>query len=293
MKKDKVSPFTILAAQISNDAAEKCSGISIVLLLVIVIFSACVLSYSFIAQRVSQSLTMADATLYPGLGAALKHLGSQSGSFHVNGDTLVISDDFPRRLESSGWIIVIGSEHPSEALEAEKSSSYMPVLVLGTNSLIINQPIFSVRLSAPWKTLGLFSSMDIKRASVNTEGFVTYIQAFLFSAATAEVPSAIVTLLLLMTVQYLFFVLVASLLLSFSQIRAMKGTTYEKRTSFLSSIKILVVVGIVPALVVALVSTINPSFGISFGWILYSLITGIRAVSIYMRRMKSKPVTGL
>ncbi|MBP7478827.1 MAG: hypothetical protein KA785_00120 [Spirochaetaceae bacterium] len=293
MKKDRVPPLTIIAAQISNDAAEKASGISIVLLIILMIFSVCVLSYSFIAQRVTQSLGMADAALYPGFGAALKALGSQSGSFQVNGGVLEISDDFPRRLESSGWIILSGSEHPSDALEAEKSGSYMPVFVLGVNGLIISQPLYSVRLSAPWKTLGLFSSAEIKKASVNTDSFVTYIQAFLFSASTAEVPSAILTLLLLMTVQYLFFILVASFLLSISHIRSMKGTSYEKRTSFLSSIKILSVVGILPALIVALTAAINPSFGITFGWILYSLVTGIRAVSIYMKRMKSRPVTGL
>ncbi|HOS31417.1 MAG TPA: hypothetical protein PLR39_11440 [Treponemataceae bacterium] len=293
MKKDRVSPLTIIAAQISNDAAEKSSGISIVLLLVLMVFSVCILSYSFIAQRVTQSLGMADAALYPGLGAVFKTLASQNGTFKVNGDRLEFSSDFPPRLESSGWIILSGSEHPSEALESEKSASYMPVLVLGLNGLIISQPLYSVRLSAPWKTLGLFSSDEIKKVSVHTDSFVTYIQALLFSAATAEVPSAILTLILLMSVQYLFFILVASLLLSISHIRSMKGTSYEKRTSILSSIKILTVVGILPALAVALTAAINPSFGITFGWIIYSLITGIRAVSIYMKRMKSRPVTGL
>lgn len=293
MKKDRVPPVTIFAAQISNDAAEKCSGISFLLLVVLMVFSICVLSYSFIAQRVTQSLGMADASLYPGLGSALKELAKQKGSFRVNGDILELSQDFPPRIETSGWIILSGFEHPDDALTAEKSASYMPVLVLGTQGLIISQPLYSVKLSASWRTLGLFSSADIKKVSGNTDSFVTYIQAFLFSASTSEVPSAIVTLLLLMGVQYLFFILVAALLLSISHMRAMKGTFYEKKTSFFSSLKILTVVGILPSLAVAITAGISPSFGISFGWILYSLITGIRAVSIYMKRMKSRPVTGL
>ena len=127
----------------------------------------------------------------------------------------------------------------------------------------------------------------------NKVEMVTFTKSFLFSAAVAGTPTAILQMVGLMALQYGFYIIVASFLLSMSRIRAMKGTNLERISKFLPSLKIVATLGFLPSIVVALISYFNSSFGMSFGFVVFCLIVGVRTMIIYMKRIRGKSVAEL
>ena len=283
----------IFKAQVSNKSAEACANISIWQLIFLIITSIFIISYSFVNQRVKQSVTMADAHLYPGLGGVLQDIGKLDAAFQVNEDKLMFSFNMPERLESNGWIVRFTKNNAEDTIKEEKTASYQPIIIFSEDDLLISQPQHQIRLSSKYNSLGFFSTNELRKVIGNKAEMINFTKAFLFSAAVAETPTAIFQMVLLMLIQYVFYVVVAALLLSMSRIKAMKGTNLERISKFLPSLKIVTTLGLLPSIVVALISYFNSSFGMSFGWVVFCLIVGVRTMIIYMKRIRSKSVAEL
>ena len=283
----------IFKAQVSNKSAEACADISIWQLIFLIIASIFIISYSFVNQRVKQSVTMADARLYPGLGGVLQDIGKLDATFSVNDDKLMYSFNMPERLESNDWIVRFTKKEASDVLAEERTAAYQPVIIFSEDGLLISQPQHQIVLSSNYKSLGFFSANELRKVIGNKTEMVTFTKSFLFSAAVAGTPIAILQMVGLMALQYGFYIIVASFLLSMSRIRAMKGTNLERISKFLPSLKIVTTLGFLPSIVVALISYFNSSFGMSFGFVVFCLIVGVRTMIIYMKRIRSKSVAEL
>ena len=283
----------IFKAQVSNKSAETCADISIWQLIFLIIASIFIISYSFVNQRVKQSVTMADARLYPGLGGVLQDIGKLDATFSVNDDKLMYSFNMPERLESNDWIVRFTKKEASDVLAEERTAAYQPVIIFSEDGLLISQPQHQIVLSSNYKSLGFFSANELRKVIGNKTEMVTFTKSFLFSAAVAGTPIAILQMVGLMALQYGFYIIVASFLLSMSRIRAMKGTNLERISKFLPSLKIVTTLGFLPSIVVALISYFNSSFGMSFGFVVFCLIVGVRTMIIYMKRIRSKSVAEL
>ena len=252
-----------------------------------------IISYSFVNQRVKQSVTMADARLYPGLGGVLQDIGKLDATFSVNDDKLMYSFNMPERLESNDWIVRFTKKEASDVLAEERTAAYQPVIIFSEDGLLISQPQHQIVLSSNYKSLGFFSANELRKVIGNKTEMVTFTKSFLFSAAVAGTPIAILQMVGLMALQYGFYIIVASFLLSMSRIRAMKGTNLERISKFLPSLKIVTTLGFLPSIVVALISYFNSSFGMSFGFVVFCLIVGVRTMIIYMKRIRGKSVAEL
>lgn len=283
----------IFKAQVSNKSAEACADISIWQLIFLIIASIFIISYSFVNQRVKQSVTMADARLYPGLGGVLQDIGKLDATFSVNDDKLMYSFNMPERFESNDWIVRFTKKEASDVLAEERTAAYQPVIIFSEDGLLISQPQHQIVLSSNYKSLGFFSANELRKVIGNKTEMVTFTKSFLFSAAVAGTPIAILQMVGLMALQYGFYIIVASFLLSMSRIRAMKGTNLERISKFLPSLKIVTTLGFLPSIVVALISYFNSSFGMSFGFVVFCLIVGVRTMIIYMKRIRSKSVAEL
>ena len=288
----------IFKAQVSNKSAEACANISIWQLIFLIISSIFIISYPFINQRVKQSVTMSDARLYPGLGGVLQDIGKLDATFSVNAVNdneykLMYSFNMPERFESNGWIVRFTKKSAEETLAEEKTASYQPIIVFSEDGLLINQPQHQIKLSTKYNALGFFSASELRKVIGSKAEMVTFTKSFLFSAAVAGTPIAILQMVGLMALQYAFYVVVAAFLLSMSRLRAMKGTNLEKISKFLPSVKIVATLGFLPSIIVALLSYFNSSFGMSFGWVVFCLIVGVRTMIIYMKRVRSKSVAEL
>lgn len=283
----------IMKAQVSNKSADTCADISIGHFLFIIIACIFILSYPFINQRVKQSVSMSDARLYPGLGGVFQKLASQDGSFSVKDDELFFSFNMIERQELNGWIVIFSKEDPKKILENEKTASYQPVIIFAEKELYISQPQHGFKLSSSYKPLGFFSSSEIKKITNNKSEMILYVKAFLNSASNSEVPHAIFTMLLVVALQYLLLVFVIAALLCFSKIKAIPNTRLEKISHLWPSLRIVATISFLPSIVVAIISYFNSSFGMSLGWVIFSLILGVRAIVIYMQRIKSKSVVNL
>lgn len=293
MNKKSAKLLEVFKAQVSNKSAEACADISILLLIFIIISSIFIISYSFVNQRVKQSVTMGDARLYPGLGGVLQDIGKSDFSFSVNDGKLMYSFNTPSRMESNGWIVRFTNKKADDVLLEEKTASYQPIIIFSEEELFISQPTHQIRLSTKYDSLGFFSSNELKKVIGNKANMVTFTKTFLFSASVAETPVAIIQMIGLMAFQYMFYIIVAALLLSMSRLKAMKGTNLERISKFLPSLKIVTSIGLLPAIIVALISYFNSSFGMTFGWVIFCLIVGVRTMIIYMKRVKSKSVAEL
>ena len=283
----------IFKAQVSNKSAEACADISIWQLIFLIIASIFIISYSFVNQRVKQSVTMADARLYPGLGGVLQDISKLDATFSVNDDKLMYSFNMPERFESNDWIVRFTKKEASDVLAEERTAAYQPVIIFSEDGLLISQPQHQIVLSSNYKSLGFFSANELRKVIGNKTEMVTFTKSFLFSAAVAGTPIAILQMVGLMALQYGFYIIVASFLLSMSRIRAMKGTNLERISKFLPSLKIVTTLGFLPSIVVALISYFNSSFGMSFGFVVFCLIVGVRTMIIYMKRIRSKSVAEL
>ena len=293
MKNKSEMLLEIFKAQVSNKSAEACADISIWQLIFLIIASIFIISYSFVNQRVKQSVTMADARLYPGLGGVLQDIGKLDATFSVNDDKLMYSFNMPERFESNDWIVRFTKKEASDVLAEERTAAYQPVIIFSEDGLLISQPQHQIVLSSNYKSLGFFSANELRKVIGNKTEMVTFTKSFLFSAAVAGTPIAILQMVGLMALQYGFYIIVASFLLSMSRIRAMKGTNLERISKFLPSLKIVTTLGFLPSSVVALISYFNSSFGMSFGFVVFCLIVGVRTMIIYMKRIRSKSVAEL
>ncbi|OJF76180.1 MAG: hypothetical protein BKP49_08520 [Treponema sp. CETP13] len=287
---EKTSPVEIFKAQYSNKAAEKCFGISNFSFVILLIVSIMLLSFSFVMSRVQQGLILSSPNLYPGFGGVLQDMAKQTGDFSVDDGELNVSFNYPRRLESNGWLVVVTDDAPALVLDEEKTGAYQPMFILGESSFVISQPATNTSLEGAYRFLGFFSSTEIRKIVNNVNDMVTYTKAFLFASATGEIPSSIISMILLMGVQYVFFIFISGLLLTTSHRSAIKGTEFWQKTKLLPSIKIMTVLGFAPSFLLALVSHFNPTMGVTFGWLLFSIITSVRAVYLYVKRMKAKPI---
>lgn len=288
----------IFKAQVSNKSAEACANISIWQLIFLIISSIFIISYPFINQRVKQSVTMSDARLYPGLGGVLQDIGKLDATFSVNAGSdneykLMYSFNMPERFESNGWIVRFTKKSAEEVLTEEKTAAYQPVIIFSEDGLLINQPQHQIKLSTKYNALGFFSASELRKVIGNKAEMITFTKSFLFSAAVAGTPIAILQMVGLMALQYAFYVVVAAFLLSMSRLRAMKGTNLERISKFLPSVKIVATLGFLPSIIVALLSYFNSSFGMSLGWVVFCLIVGVRTMIIYMKRVRSKSVAEL
>jgi hypothetical protein len=298
MKNKSEMLLEIFKAQVSNKSAEACANISIWQLIFLIISSIFIISYPFINQRVKQSVTMSDARLYPGLGGVLQDIGKLDATFSVNADNnneykLMYSFNMPERFESNGWIVRFTKKSAEKVLAEEKTAAYQPIIVFSEDALLINQPQHQIKLSTKYNALGFFSASELRKVIGNKAEMITFTKSFLFSAAVAGTPTAILQMVGLMALQYAFYIVVAAFLLSMSRLRAMKGTNLEKISKFFPSVKILATLGFLPSIIVALISYFNSSFGMSFGWVVFCLIVGVRTIIIYMKRVRSKSVAEL
>lgn len=278
----------ILKAQISNKDAEKLGekkGIYFVLLFALILS---LLTFPFIRQRTVQSLYYADASNYSGFGAVMKTLGNLEGDFHVENDKLYMESTLPERMNVSDWLILFDRNDNVEESFIKKLK--VSALVLKRDEILISVPSKDIDIKSGYSNLSLFSRDEIRKASNSKQNLVLYIQGFLFAFATQGTSSAIVTMMLLMAVQYISFVLVVSVLFTASNIKSAVKAEHHIMYYFASSLKIITGCSLLPAVLICIAGIIKPSVAITYGWLLFSFATGLRLVVLYLQRLKPKSI---
>lgn len=278
----------ILAAQISNKNAEKLSSHNMTVFAVLLVFSVSLLSFPFVRQRLLQGLYFSRAENYAGLGGVFQTLSRQEADFHVEGTKLIMDENLPEFLECSGWFVFFDRDNiVDEAAVLELSK---PAMVIKQDEMLINVPPANIDIKSSYGNLGLFSRDKIRQACSSTDSLILYIQGFLFAFATQGTGTAIITMILLMAVQYVLFALVAGFLLSLSAIRSVSKQQSGKLKAFAGSLKIVTGCSVLPAFVICFAGLFRADLVISYGWLAFSFATGLRLVTIYLQRVKPKSI---
>ena len=285
MKKNTFNPLDIIKAQVSNKSAENCKDMKKSSLVVILIALIFVTAFPYVRQRVATGLTNSDASQYPGLGAALIKAAKVNSNFYVEGDEL--NADFSiDNTKLDDWTIVFTETKTDDYLLRDKSLNNCNVLIFGKSSILINCVTTGKKLSSTYKVIPDFSAEQIIKASKDTDTMVVYIQALLFSMSTGDIPSAIIMMILLITLQTLLFIVAISLFLSYSKKQSYDKKDSAKKYGFVNSLKIVATIAILPCVIVSAISYYYPSFGLSLGWVVYSFVLGLRVVLLYLGRVR-------
>ncbi len=278
----------LIKAQVSNKEAEKLGEKNGIFFILLFVFIISLLAFPFIRQRTVQSVYFADASNYAGFGAVIKALGELEGDFHVEGDKLYMDKSLPERMSVHDWLILFDREGSADESFVKKLN--VSALVLKRDEMLISVPAKDIDIKSTYANISLFSRDEIRKVSFSADALILYVQGLLFAFATQGTSSAIVTMTLLMAVQYVSFVLVVSLLLSVSMIKTNKNSNLRKLYCFTSSFKIVTGCSLLPAIIICMVGIIRPSVAISYGWLLFSFATGVRLVTIYLQRLKPKSI---
>lgn len=285
--KSRFDVLDLVKAQVSNKSAERCKDMKTVLMILIIIGIIFITAFPYVNQRVGAGLRNSDASKYPGLGSALISAAKNSSGFHVENDELVC--EVPeQRFTDDRWVIVFTQDDAEKVLGKNNDLQLSSSIIFGKTTLLINCPENKMVLNGSYKTFPDFSSEQILKASKNTDTMVLYIQAMLFTLSNAQVPAAILMMILLISLQTVLFIFAMAFLLSYSKRNGWDKQGAYKKYGFVSSAKIMTSVAILPALIVSGFSYYNPSFGLSLGWIIYSFILGLRAITIYFSRVRGR-----
>lgn len=277
----------IIKAQISNKNAENCKNMKIRTMVIILIALVFISAFPYVNQRVGAGLRNSDASQYPGLGSVLINAAKKSGGFYVENNELVFPNG-DQVFEEGQWKVVFTQVDAEMYLSNHPELSSVSSIIFSKKSLLINCPETQKQINSVYTAFPDFSSEQILQAAKKTDTMVVYIQALLFSMCTAQVPSAILMMVLLMAVQTVLFIFAMAFLLSHSKRNGWDKKDTSRKFGFLSCIKIMTSVAIFPCVFVSGISYFNPSFGLSLGWILYSFILGLRAITIYITRVRGK-----
>lgn len=285
--KSRFNVLDLVKAQVSNKSAENCkdmkSGVMVLIIIAIIFITA----FPYINQRVASGLRNSDASQYPGLGSALISAAKNGGGFHIENDELVCN--VPEQKFTDGkWEIVFTENDAENTLGKYKDLQLSSSIIFGKTTLLINCPETKMVLNGSYKTFPDFSSEQILQAANKTDTMVLYVQALLFTMSNAQVPAAILMMVLLISMQTILFIFAMAFLLSHSKRSGWDKQDTGKKYGFLSSAKVITSVAILPALIVSGFSYYNPSFGLSLGWIIYSFVLGLRAILIYFSRVKGR-----
>lgn len=287
MKDRSFNLLEIAKAQFSNRSAEKCKDMKTGTMVIIIIALIFISAFPYINQRVITGLRNSDASEYPGLGSALIKAARESGGFSVKNSELIFRDDEPV-YDFGEWKVVFTEKDAEQYFKSCKDFKPYSMIIFSRKSLLINCVETSKTVNASYASFPGFSSEEILKAAKDKESMVLYIRALLFSMSTSQIPSAILMMILLITVQVTLFIFAMSLLLSHSKKNGWDKKDSAVRYGFMSSAKIITAVAVLPCFVVSGVSYFNPSFGLSLGWVLYSFILGLRVVIIYISRVKGR-----
>lgn len=287
MNNRSFSLLEIVKAQISNKNAENCKNMKNATMIIILIVLIFVGAFPYVNQRVGAGLRNSDASQYPGLGSVLINTAKHSGGFFVENYEL-FWDKGEQVFDEGDWKVVFTTKDAEQYLSSHKELKSVSTIIFSKKSLLISCPATEKTVNGMYSACPDFSSQQILEASKSTETMVTYIQALLFALCTAQIPSAILMMILLIAVQTVLFIFAMGFLLSHSKRNAWDKKESSRTYGLLSSIKIMTSIAILPCFFVSGYSYFNPSFGLSLGWILYSFILGLRAVTIYITRIKGR-----
>ena len=286
MSESKFNPLEIVKAQFSNKSAEKCRDMKISTMIILIIGLIFITAFPYINQRTGSCVQNAEASRYPGFGAALIK-AAEENSFYVK-DGILVSAESEKVIEEGEWTLVFTPLESDDYLKTHlqiKDGSY---IIFSEKTITVSSNETSSTVSGSWSVLPDFSSEQINKARQKKDTMVLYIQALLFTLSTSGVPSAIVMMVLLIALQTVLFIFALSFMLSYSRKSGWDKKNTTKSRGLLSSMKIISSTAFLPCLAVSAVSWYKPSFGISLGWMIYSFILGLRAVTIYLGRVKGR-----
>lgn len=285
--KSRFNVLDLVKAQVSNKSAEKCKEMKTGWMIFIIIALIFITAFPYINQRVGAGLRNSEASQYPGLGSALINAAKDCGGFTVENGELVCATP-EQKFTSGQWIIVFTEGDAEKTLGKDLRLQNQSSIIFAKKTLLINCPETKMVLNGSYTSFPDFSSEQILKASKKTDTMVTYIQALLFSLSTAQIPAAILMMVILISFQTVLFIVAMAFLLSHSKRSGWDKQDTAKKYGFVSSMKMMTAVAILPAFLVSGISYFNPSFGLSLGWMIYSFVLGIRAVVIYISRVKGR-----
>lgn len=279
--------LSIIKAQVSNKEAENCKNMKNRTMIIIIIALIFISAFPYINQRVGAGLRNSNASEYPGFGAALIKSARNSGGFYIENNELNCNE-FGKTYDFGEWKSVFTETDAEHYLSSHKELNLCSVIIFSKKSLLISCPSTGKVINSEYSSFKDFSSEEILKASKDTDSMILYIQALLFTMCTAQIPAAILMMILLISVQVVLFIFAMAFLLSRSKKNGWDKKDTSQQYGFISSAKVITSVAIFPCLFVSGLSYFNPSFGLSLGWILYSFVLGLRAVTIYISRVKDK-----
>ena len=271
---------TAAASWVSNKAAERTGRLSWPLAAAFFLASAAAAALPFAAGRWRESAFLADIQNYDGLGAAFMAMAEHGNSWSVAGGALSTKGSGPAVFEAGAWATVVG-QAGSPAPDSGK------VLWFGSDRLVISNPESGAAIASSWEPFEGLSSDTVATAADDYRDMADLIGGIIHTAVYAGLPSAVLTLTLLMLVQNLFFVAIMGVFLSLAELRRQPGFSETKaKPAPLAGIKTSVFLCAGPAFLAGLVGLAVPAVPAPMAWLAYSLLAGLRVVLLYMSRYR-------
>ncbi len=284
-KKNSTLPlWTAAKAWWSDTAAQECRNLNWFFLLAIFIASTIAISLPFAANRWREAANSAKTSNYPGLGTAFETLSKTDIGFSIHNNSVEGSGMLTQQSVKAGdWLIVVTGNHtPVPDFEQARN-----LLQIGPDRIVIRNSTTGYQLNAPLAAFDSFSSETIRKAAANRRTLADLIESLLFTAAFSSIPSIILTLFFLMSMQNLAFVAILGVMLSFAVYRKKQGDEPGQVIRPLEGIKMAAAIMAGPAFVIGLVGLFIPAFKAPFLWLAYSLLAGIRVIALYTSRYRS------
>lgn len=284
--------WTAARAWWSDTAAQDCGSFSWPFILVIFIASTIAISLPFGANRWREAESISRTSQYPGLGTAFEALARADVSFAVSDGKLQTTSGVQSwAQEAGGWLIRVDANNTPEGSEMERSeeiaSDTKNLLQLGPDHFLVRNGTTGIQLNASLLAFEGFSSEILQQAAADRRILSNLIEGLLFTAAFASIPSAILTLGLLMLVQNMAFVVILGIMLSFAVYRKKLWDEQGPTIRPLEGIKMAAAIMSGPAFLIGLVGLFIPAFQAPFLWLAYSLLAGIRVIVLYTSRYRS------
>lgn len=277
--------WTAARAWWSDTAAQDCTSLHWLFIILLFVASSIAISLPFGANRWREAAASAQTDQYPGLGYAFEALAQAPFSFSVENGTLQLSPGTPQTLRARDWIIALGTP-------VDHRADTQRVVQITGSTLLIRNGATGTQVSSSLQAFEGLSSEIIQRAAENRRTLSQFIEGVLYTAAFSSIPSILLTLGLLMLVQNMAFVVILGMMLSFAVYgkapgNKMQGTSTPVKLKPLEGIKMATAIMAGPAFLIGLAGLFIPAFKAPFLWLAYSLLAGIRVIMLYTSRYRS------
>ncbi|MFQ3547855.1 MAG: hypothetical protein SNJ56_05905 [Termitinemataceae bacterium] len=277
---------TLAKAWWSDPAAEICASFNWLLILLVFFVSSIAISIPFAANRWREAHAASRASAYPGLGTAFEHLAAKDIHFVVQRGTLIVPIEQAVLFETKDWTIQIGDVQESQRNDLSTSHK-KSVLIFSPESLLISSQTSGQQVAASLKNFEGFSSEILRKAAGSKRDLAVLIESLLFRSAFAGLPSILLSIILMMTVQNLAFVVMLGLMLSFAVYRGKLGKKDTRSLKPAEGIKMATAIMAGPAFLIGLAGLFIPAFKAPVLWLAYSLLAGIRVILLYTSRYRT------